>query len=356
MKQDIIKSKKAVIEISFSWIFILVAGTVILGLFIYIGFNQGNFFKTLMNAEMLKDLNAIFVAAQVSKNTAAIFTIPKTDLSFSCNSYGIDGVTHSFAGQFVFAPSKLNTDKLISWSKPWSLGFRVTNFLFLTSPYIKYYIGYDPGDSDMAILAQDIYDDFPKHVTKELLPLDESVTISNQNYEKIVVLLLNKNENYVVKDIIYDKNKFKNYKNDEIIFLYARSPDIKTIDGSLIVDLIFKNKNFEVIGNANGMTVYDMASLYGAFISGNYDQTRCMLGKAFNKAGDVVEVYSYRTLRLNNFVCSFHYELARQEFNKMLSNLRGASGMINIVELKYNIVQLIGLNEMLETYSCPLIY
>ncbi len=351
-----IKSKKAVIEIGFSWIFILIAGTVILGLFVYIGFKQGNFFKTLINADMLQDLNAIFVAAQVSKNTAAIFTIPKTDLSFSCNSYGIEGVTHSFAGQFVFAPDKIKTDKIISWSKPWSLGFRVTNFLYLTTPYIKYYIGYDPHNSDMQAMAQEMYDDFPKHVNKELLPLDGSKPIKNENYDRIIVLLLNKDEAYTPPTNVFRKNDFKSYKKDEIIFLSAVRPDIRTIDGSLITRLLFRDKEFDFIGPEAGMVVYEMSSLYGAFISGNYDQSQCMLRRAFAKAEDVVEVYSYRTMRLNNPICTFHYELAREEFIDMLSNLRGPNGNIYVDDLKYNVVQLMGLNEMLETYSCPLIY
>lgn len=358
----ILKSRKGIIEVSFSWIFILLAGTVILGLFVYIGFNQGNFFKTLINADMLKDLNAIFVAAQVSKNTAAIFSIPSTDLSFSCNSYGIEGVSHSLSGQFVFAPDRLDTDKIISWSKPWSLGFRITNFLYLTSPYIKYYIGYRPSNSKSAELAHEIYDDFPKHLTKELLPLDASVTIENQNYEKIIILLLDIHPDDTINTIIYDSDNFKNYQRDEIIFVYADELDTQTIEGSLMVSLYFKDKYNDLIGPPKigstyaKMKIYDVSSLYGAFISGNYEQTLCMLGRAFERAEDVVEVYNYRTYKFQNTICLYYYDSAREEFSKMLNNLRPADGNVKTTDLKFNIIQLIGLNELLETYSCPLIY
>jgi hypothetical protein len=351
-RNNIRNSKRAVIEVSFSWIFILIAGVVILGLFVYVGFNQGNFFKTLINADMLKDLNAIFIAAQVSKNTAAIFSIPRSDLGFDCNSYSIEGVSHSLAGQFVFAPKKLRTDRIISWSKPWSLGFRITNFLYLTSPYIKYYIGYEPSDTAMTAMAQKIYDDFPRHVNVDLFPLDNSFVLENQNFDNVVILLLNKNENYDLPSSIYDKSEFKKYKKDELIFLHARSPDTSTIEGSLIVDLIFKDKDFTKIGTE--MTVYDISSLYGAFISGNYETTRCVLSNAFGKATDVAYVYNYRIENLNNLICSVHYSIASSEFSKMINNLD--SSKINVVELKSNIVSLISINNMLETYSCPLIY
>jgi len=349
------KSKKGIIEIGFSWIFILIAGTVILGLFVYVGFSQGDSFKKMMNVGMLEDLNSIFISAQISKGTSVPFNIPKTDLKFDCNTYSIEGISHSLAGQFVFAPEKLSTDNLIAWSESWNLGFRITNFLFLTSPYIKYYIVYDANDYEVAAFAEKMYDDMPNTISKELLPIGYGA-IKDENYEKIVVLFLNKGLDYVPEIDMYNPENFKKYKKDEIIFINTNSFDTKTIEKSLITQISFKNKIFESMNDGNHLTIYDESALYGAFISGSYELTSCVLGRAFFKASDVIEVYRYRLEKLDSPICNYNYELARSELDSMLSNLRAKDGIVNIDNLKYNIVQIVGINDILETFSCSLLY
>lgn len=347
-----ISSKKAVIEISFSWIFILIAGVVILGLFVYVGFNQGNFFRTLLTANMLKDLNAIFISAQVSKNTAAIFPIPTTNLEFGCNSYSIEGVSHSLAGQYIFAPTKLKTDRIISWSKPWSLGFRITNFLFLTSPYIKHYIVYDPSDSSMVTLARDIYNDFPRHLQVETLQLNDTSEIKNQNFERIHILMLGINPNRDLPQGFYDISKFRRYKNNEITFIYAYDIDTTTLRNSLTAKISFKDKEGKEVRNLGA--IYDISSIYAAFISGDFSLSLCVLVRAFRKAPIVANIYKERTIFLDNLNCQTLYSQSDVHFQNIIDNLLANS--INVEGIKSEIIDLNFINDVLETYSCPLIY
>ena len=349
------KSKKGIIEVGFSWIFILIAGTVILGLFVYVGFSQGDSFKTMMNVGMLEDLNSIFISAQISKGTSVPFDIPKTNLKFDCNTYSIEGISHSLAGQFVFAPEKLSTDNLIAWSESWSLGFRITNFLFLTSPYIKYYIVYDANDYALASFAEKMYDNMPNTISKELLPYGTG-EIKDENYEKIVVLFLNKDQSFIPEIDMYNPSDFKGYKKEDITFIYANHIDIKTIENSLITQLNFKNKDFESIDYGTPLTIYDESALYGAFISGSYKLSNCVLGRAFLKASDVIKVYRYRSEKLDSSICNYNYELARLELDSMINNLGSKNGVVNVDDLKYNIIQIAGINDILETFSCSLLY
>ena len=373
-KRILLKSRKGIIEVGFSWIFILIAGVVILGLFTYIGLNQGNFFRTLINANLLVDLNAIFVGAQVSKNTAAEFEIPDVRLSFDCDSYGIDGVTHPIQGRFIFAPHEFKSNKLITWSKPWGLGFRITNFLYITSPYVKYYIVHT-GASDAEAFATQVYDDLPTQIQKEIIDITNiNDTIKNQNFDKIIVLVIGVPDfdSYSLPSSVYNENDFSSYQEDEVIFVYV----LQNITGSYYVTsttfigtLGFKNKrqekkSFTEGGSEYKQTVYDISSLYAAFISGNQEVFQCMMVKSFFKARDVTKIYNLRTELLSTSVpyavCLGYYGFAiggSGYFEDMSNNLEDpATGDVNVPGLKNNIVEFDQLNTNLERASCPLIY
>jgi len=379
-RNKLFKRRKAVIEVGFSWIFILIAGVVILGLFTYITVKQGNFFKTVINANLLTDLNAIFIGAQVSKNTAAQFNIPETTLTFDCQSYGIEqglgnDINHDLLGRFIFAPDRLKTSELITWSKPWSLGFRITNFLYITSPYIKYYIVYNPSDIDDAPFALDIYNDLPTQIQKELVPIGGAAMIENQNYDKVIVLVLGSQyEGTDLPSSVYKESDFSKYDDDDVIFVHA----IPTVSGeyylsdevTVSVDIVYKDKNQDIQDFSEfnaGVTkqgIYDLAALYGAFISGNQHVFQCMMDKAYIKARDVVEIYEERTNNLNqNYpyaVCQGHYgTYALPEFADMSSNLWYQNGnvvTVRISNIANNIRNFDLYNKNLERASCPLLY
>jgi hypothetical protein len=354
--------KKAVIEVGFSWIFILIAGAVILGLFAYIGVNQGNFFKTMFHANLLTDLNSIFIGAMVSKDTAAIFQIPSATLNFDCTSYSIEGISHPIEGRLVFGPKNMKTSELITWSKPWSLGFRISNMLYITSPYVKYIVAYTSAEENF---ARQVYNDLPSQLTKELLLLDGNAEIKLDNYERTVVMVLGQNENYNFPSTIYDPDKFS---HDEIAFLYVLA---KTLlgDGSLSTTIMFKDKNqnvqsFSELGVRPKQSTYDISSVYGAFISGDALTWQCVMERAYFKARHVTEIYKLRTRNLNLnpllITCNNYYNQAENVFQSMDSNLwyRHLNGAIEVKinELSSNINNFNIINDMLERASCPLIY
>jgi len=364
--------KRGVIEVGFSWIFILIAGAVILGLFAYIGYSQESFFSGLIKANLLNDLNAIFIGATVSKNTAALFEIPNSRLGFDCDSYGIDGITHPLQGHFVFGPEELETDELITWSKPWGLGFRVTNFLYISSPYVKYYVVYKSSESS---LANEIYNDLPSQLKKELLEINGAESIENQNYDRIVVLVVGE-DNYQgdLPSTLYKKSEFSNYGKEEVIFVYLikeTGGSFDLTDTTLTGRIMFKDRDLKKMSYDDGgygpyeQTIYDLSSVYAAFISGNQEVWQCMMQKAFFKARHVTKIYDERTekLSLNSpyAVCQSYYSLALDNtdgyFKKMSDNLDDpGTGNIDVPGLKSDILEFDQLNTNLERASCPLIY
>lgn len=379
------KTKKAIIEVGFSWIFILIAGVVILSLFTYIGIKQGGFFKDKATANLLTDLNAIFVGAQVSKNTAALFEIPKTKLGFGSSSYNIEGKAHPVQGRLIYGPEEMETDTLITWSKPWSLGFRISNFLFVTSPYIKYYIVYS---SAKQALAEEIYEDLPTQLSKEMISLSGTDKIENQNYDRIVVLVLgavdeNTYSGYNLLSTKYNENDFDDYDDDEVTFIYLFDDDWVT-ETILTGTIAFKDRNQDLVEFPAGIYTqgfYDISALYAAFISGNQEIWQGVMDRSYIKARDVLVIYYLRALELasdpNNALCSATYSFATGTdgyFSNMEDHLNWPSGRVcpgdpsdspagSVIisstcnaNLRVDIYMFDYINTLLDRSSCPLIY
>jgi hypothetical protein len=342
--------KKAIIEVGFAWIFILLAGVVILGLFTYIGFKQKDFFMTFFNKQLLSDLSAVFASAVVSRNTAAVINVPKATFDFECDSYGINGVTKDLQGRLVFAPQKLKTERFITWSKGWSLGFRATNFLFITSPYVKYYILYNPADE---ALAQLMYDDLPLQVNKEMIKIGSGNKTKDEHYDRVHILVLN---GASVDASVYKSSDFSAYKNKDVIFIYTTQ--VRQIDSlddnTFTTEITFKDKLQNTIGMVD-QAVIDKSAVYAALISGNQEVFQCMMDKAYTiKAKETIKIYKERTYQLSGLACDTYYASAITELDSMHSIL--SQGQIQVASLRDSILQMNQINYILERSGCPFIY
>src|SRR3989338_5971125 len=141
--------KSGQVEITFNWIYVLIAGVVILLFFIGIVFKQKAASEEKLAGDVVRILESIFTAGTVSEKTKNfIDTSGLVDytLYFQC----LDGV-----GEFgivdnparientitpVFGPDELQTSQLIIWSLPYYLPYKVSDFLFITSLNTKYII------------------------------------------------------------------------------------------------------------------------------------------------------------------------------------------------------------------------
>lgn len=350
-------TKKGVIEVGFAWIFILIAGALILGLFTYIGVTQSSFFMDLFSAKLLKDLNTIFVGTEISRDTAATFEIPKTKLAFDCNSYSIGSVSFPLGDRFIFAPSEIESPEIVAWSKSWNLGFRVANFLYLTSPYTKYYVVYDSNVDDSEVFANDIMNDLPTILDKEMFDINVAgdKRIENRHYERIIVLMFGSFDVSGLDLGRYDPDDFREYDEDEITFIYVKSPAYQggVKDSNFVADLIFRNKNQLII--AGPMEIIDKSALYAAFISGNPDIFECKYERAFTKAQFVTRLYSERAKKLKGPGCDNSYEIeAPGVYTKMMNDLGAVP--VSRDDIIEDVIRLDALNNFLEQKSCPLMY
>ncbi len=147
-------SRKAQIEVTVNWIYILIAGAVILLFFVSIIVQQKAKSERELSEEVLQLLQSIFSGAAVSektKNSLEASGLNEFTLYFSCTGdvgeYGIKGTTARVQDRIipVFAPLEIQAPKLSLWSLPYLLPYKVADFLLLTSDNIKYVlVGDDP--------------------------------------------------------------------------------------------------------------------------------------------------------------------------------------------------------------------
>ena len=141
--------KKAQVQITFNWIYVLVAGMVILLFFVSIVVKQKAVAEERLSSDLLDIMESIFTGAAVSESTQNfIDTSGLKDYTFyfSCEDfvteYGIKGSSAIKQDTItpIFSPSEINTEKLILWSLPYKLPYKITDLLIATSVNSKYFV------------------------------------------------------------------------------------------------------------------------------------------------------------------------------------------------------------------------
>jgi hypothetical protein len=141
--------KQAQIQVTFNWMYVLIAGAVILLFFVGIVFRQKAASEERLAGDVVRILDSIFTAAGVSEKTKnSIDTSGLIDyrLYFQCDNgvseFGIrdQPARTENALNPVFAPLELQTAQIITWSLPYQLPYKVTDLLFVTSINTQYYV------------------------------------------------------------------------------------------------------------------------------------------------------------------------------------------------------------------------
>lgn len=167
-------AKKAQIQITFHWIYVLIAGTVILLFFFSLVAKQKTVSEENLANDLLQVMESIFSGASVSESTKNIIDtsgLTNYQLYFSCDEgvgeYGIKDTSSRIQDSVypIFAPLEVQSSQLLLWSLPYELPFKVMDLLMIASANTKYIL---LGDADFAAAFQ--------HAVPEL-----DVVISSEN-------------------------------------------------------------------------------------------------------------------------------------------------------------------------------
>ncbi len=355
------KTKKAAVEVSFNWIFVLIAGGVILLFFINLVGTQKE--KSQMNIALTvkTELKSIFTGATLSQARQLDIDIPQTTLNFICDfttctdfdesdtpscyseySIGETGVNEKTPAQIIFAPSELYGKKILSWTLSWNIPFYVTNFLYITGTDIKYIF---VGSSDS---TNNFYNKFPEKTNKYLRTINTAQQEGDDG-------------NHNFKFIFFDSDPTTFTVSDEILSS-ANPSNINAVK----IDTSSKQISFYYFTDDNLFELEDYihyisdSEAYASIFSDSYNFYKCNMQKAFNRLHLISNLLKARSEALYNDPqtpsrCKGTYDINNNGLSTIVENSITFFDS-NILQISNSIQTLRSANKDTQEKSCTLIY
>ncbi len=157
-------------ETQFNWIFILIVGAVILGFFVFIVIKQKGASEAKFAGKVSQQLDTILVGAKVSSGAFQEIPTPEVTIEFGCDDYFIGPASQRLGNRIVFAPAIVEGRSIQTWTLDWNVPFKVTSFLYITAPTIRYYVIVKQID-DKA--ATEFYESLPAKLNKQIFTFED---------------------------------------------------------------------------------------------------------------------------------------------------------------------------------------
>ena len=170
-------SRRAQVESHFSWIFVLVAGAVILAFFFSVVQKQRELSDQKLSISLVSDFEAIISSAAVAKGTTQILPIYNQELDFSCGTIcdckmSVGGFSKPFRDKIIFAPQQISGRNMILWTLDWKDPFRIANFVYASDDSTHYWF---IGDSN-TIKSYIPLDKLPASIKPTIVELPQQIT------------------------------------------------------------------------------------------------------------------------------------------------------------------------------------
>jgi hypothetical protein len=285
--------KHGQISIQFNWIFILIVGGIILLFFGSVIKTQTSLSKSKIATTILNDLDAISTGAEVSRGTIQVINIPNLDLGFRCSetcscTYSLSNIQVPYGDKILFSPNQIKGSRMLAWTFDWSMPFRVTNLVYMTSPEVKY------------VLLDTTADDFPDELFDSLPPRimeieeSEELIYNKQLQDVNNVDRVEKEGNYKTRFIAFDDSyqfnqgiptNYLDVADTAVTALRVRGNKEK---GTLT---FFKKVDDDWIPESNELPYIGESMLYAAIFSENKEIYQCGIERIFEKMQYVTDVY-----------------------------------------------------------------
>jgi hypothetical protein len=361
-------NKRGIVESQLNWIFILLAGAIILGFFVSLTFWWTGNQNTKLAGEVMYRLETILTGASVSDNTATKIDVPGVNLRFSCdggkngcNDYGCasafefegTGISQQTEVDIIFTQNLLQADYLYAWTLAWNMPYKVTNFLYLSAPNVKYYFVYKEGDDTSRNLAQSVAAKMQENQYTNLEVVSDS-TVGSVIY----------NNEYLLKYILFydlgpgslsvNPTVVDHPKNWDVMFIYGTNEagTVKFSKTSGTMRVPDDGKQYPYLGRPG---------LIGAIYAEDYESYKCNMKKAILRLRTVNEVYRSRTIALHDHfagdsTCEYFYDSEVQDSFGMISAALANPDQPQAAQLSSAIESLKAANTDAIIRSCPRLY
>ncbi len=295
------------LTLSFNWIFVLIAGTIILLFFVGLVMKQKSSSEQKLNYDVVGILDSILVGSTVSEKTInSIDTsgISDRELYFDCNlgsgegfldifaRYGVSGTSASqeIPTQVMFSPDVIQSKELILWSLPYEMPFKVMDFLILTGTSYQYYVFGGEGGTlrselQNATVAMNI--DFVRSTSEigsiganqhvRILDLDGSYVAEGA---PVPVELMDA-QDFDVSAIVLHSGGYDHYVKEGTVFT------LKNLDGRIPIISLYQSDR-------------DAAQIAALFSDGRWNY-QCNMMKGFMRMGILTEVYQGKAAQLVDY-------------------------------------------------------
>jgi hypothetical protein len=306
------EKKKGQLTLTFNWIFVLIAGTMILLFFIGIIVKQKTVSEQKLNFDVVTVMNSIFTGSTVSEKTINFVDISGLsgfEIFFDCeldDGGGYDdlfaqfGITSSTASielplNVIFAPKTMEGNEMITWSLPYKMPFKVMDLLMVTSTSIKYYIIGGEGSEFRANL-----ENATSGFTIEFISdISEISAVGNLYHVRVIDLdgntLVDGDE--LPEELI---NAGTGKVTGVLVSKTHSEVDYFTASGAVWSKLTSAGY-IPII--ASGLNEKE-AALYGALFAADDEIYKCNMMKAFKRYSILVEMYLQKLESLNTYYAS----------------------------------------------------
>ncbi|MDO8740233.1 MAG: hypothetical protein Q7J54_01520 [Candidatus Woesearchaeota archaeon] len=345
------------IEVQFNWIFVMIAGSLILLFFIAIVNWQRGLAETNLAKDVRNNLRTIITHSKLGTEESRenLIRTPNKKINFVCedatSSFNIEktGVSESLATTVLFSPDFIKGREMVTYTMKWKSPFFIMNFLYITSPEVRYILVKDAAQPETEAKANEFYTLLPEKILKEITDYSEIGTIQNTNNYKIKFIFFYQTHSGNIAPSFPDFfDKIKNQItainiNDDGIKFYKYNTDI--------------SRYFQEQGD-DPLPFIETPSLIGAAFAEDAENYKCNMEKAFKKYKIMAELYKNRNDILSTeptliTSCSYYTTTA---LDSIILQLNTGFGVANIETIKTNANDLVQKNSDAESDSCPLIY
>lgn len=292
-------NKKGQIQLTFNWIYIVIAGALILLFFIGIVVRQAKVSEERLSQDIVRIMDSILMGAGVSEKTKNFIDtsgLADYTLYFGCSEgvseFGIMGKPARSQNVIdpIFAPKEIQSHQVIVWSLPYHLPFKVVDFLIVTSYNTRYYVtGNDAGFINEFLNATD---GFNREYVQDL----SSIGTENKNQIEA--------ENKIGTG---NNLQFRIIDSDGSVIPSAGIPPaLKLLPDKDVSAVVFSGTNLVDFYQKEGSSWKKMnpgfidiislggerdAAKYAAIFAGSDEMYQCNMKKAFKRLEILTEVY-----------------------------------------------------------------
>ncbi len=286
------KKKRAQVESQFNWIFILIAGGIILLLFATFIYRYKTINDQKQQLMFSRQLDLQIATLEVSSQPSLVnrTDLPNKELKFNCQ--GMSGM--SFGKKVVFAPLSIKPDELYVYSYPFKAGFVVTNFVYVIDPDILYVFITDENDETYrqiiktlgiarSAVRKKVYEGFGSAMGDEDL---------FSKFKSIRFVFVNPTGTIDLSSYVNDNKKQH---------ISALEIDHGGTDGNHKLTFYELDDSGNLVAGQKQETYYfDDASLLGAVVTDNKKMYDCMMASGFDRLYYLADIYYEKIVLLKD--------------------------------------------------------